>query len=121
MQYIKQLDSIRAFAVILVIISHWFPYHYVKILRFGNVGVEIFFVLSGFLITRILLNSREKSETFGKSKIEILKNFIARRSLRIFPIYYILLVFLFIFAKSTTNIENDLFYYVSYTSNWLFL
>ncbi len=73
---IPGLDGIRALAVLLVIASHF------ELLECGWIGVQLFFVLSGFLITGILL--REKASTFGL----YLRNFYGRRSLRIFPLYY---------------------------------
>ena len=90
MKYVKQLDSIRAIAVLLVIVFHWSPkpvlagaqYNY------GHIGVEIFFVLSGFLITRILLENRNEAERLYQKK-KVLKSFYVRRFLRIFPIYYL--------------------------------
>ncbi|MCD8538994.1 MAG: acyltransferase, partial [Leadbetterella sp.] len=92
MQYIKSLDAIRAFAVILVIISHWVPYASVQKLSLGEVGVNIFFVLSGFLISRNLLAERKQNGESTKAKFKDLKNFVIRRALRIFPIYYLLLL-----------------------------
>ncbi|MCF8342333.1 MAG: acyltransferase family protein [Chitinophagaceae bacterium] len=56
--YIKQFDSVRAIAVILVIIAHWFPGGISSDFSFGAIGVDIFFSLSGFLITRILIAER---------------------------------------------------------------
>jgi len=88
----KELDGLRGMAVILVMALHIFKraniftangiLHFITTLTFtGWVGVDIFFVLSGFLITSILLKTKEKAEYF--------KNFYARRSLRIFPLYFI--------------------------------
>lgn len=82
---ILELDGLRALAVLAVI-----AFHYTEGTRWANpvtglgwAGVDLFFVLSGFLITGILLNSRERPRYFS--------NFYARRSLRIFPVYYLLL------------------------------
>lgn len=56
MKYIKQLDSIRAIAVILVFIEHWIPKANLhQRIPYGKLGVDVFFVLSGFLISRISL------------------------------------------------------------------
>jgi peptidoglycan/LPS O-acetylase OafA/YrhL len=41
MKYYKTLDSLRAFAVFLVILSHWLPFNFVKVFHFGYVGVDI--------------------------------------------------------------------------------
>jgi len=52
LKYIKEIDSLRAFAVLGVILSHWTPR---TLSGLGGMGVCFFFVLSGFLITKILL------------------------------------------------------------------
>jgi peptidoglycan/LPS O-acetylase OafA/YrhL len=90
MKYQPRLDSLRFFAVLLVIFSHWLPNsEFVEFFpTMGHVGVGIFFVLSGFLITGVL--TRLKSKDRGTA----LKIFYFNRVLRIFPIYYFLL-FLF--------------------------
>ncbi|MEL6714848.1 MAG: acyltransferase, partial [Planctomycetota bacterium] len=86
--FVPELDGLRAFAVLAVLWSHLpagalgstvtaLGEEYVV----GNVGVDLFFVLSGFLITRILLVDREREVP--------LRWFLARRFLRIFPIYYL--------------------------------
>src|ERR1051325_8313432 len=102
MKYIKGLDTLRALAVILVIIHHWglpfvsdkAPSLYQRILvPDGRFGVDLFFVLSGFLITSILLEARL---TGGTAPRMVIRNFIIRRSLRIFPLYYAVIVLLFI-------------------------
>lgn len=89
------LDGIRALAVTLVFAIHFGGggTHGGVVLRTlnafrlrGNVGVDIFFVLSGFLITGILYDTRHDSQYF--------KRFFARRSLRIFPIVYLLFAIL---------------------------
>jgi peptidoglycan/LPS O-acetylase OafA/YrhL len=123
MKYIKQLDSIRTFAVMLVVMSHWFMASLESIFPFGNLGVNIFFVLSGFLITRILLTEKAEIEgsTVHKSKLLSIGRFMMRRSLRIFPIYYLVLLGLY-FGDSyiATSMPEDWKYYVLYVQNFLF-
>lgn len=86
--HIPQLDGIRGAAIILVMLCHMgaivrdtaiAPY-----LEFGWIGVDLFFVLSGFLITRILVGSRSKSGYWWR--------FYSRRGLRIWPLYYAFLL-----------------------------
>jgi peptidoglycan/LPS O-acetylase OafA/YrhL len=76
MRHVKSLDGLRAVAVLLVILYH---YGY---LECGWIGVQVFFVLSGYLITNILLHDKKRS--YGA----YLKRFYWRRVLRIFPLYY---------------------------------
>jgi peptidoglycan/LPS O-acetylase OafA/YrhL len=119
MKHIKQLDSIRAIAVIMVIVSHWIPKFH--ILPWGEIGVDIFFVLSGFLISRILFDNKQQNIDSGLSRGHILKNFIIRRTLRIFPVYYFVLFIHYIFASETgTHVQENIEYYLFYSSNILF-
>ena len=76
---IPGLDGIRAIAILLVFFLHA-DYVYI-----GWVGVQLFFVLSGFLITNILLRMKETES--GK---DFFKKFYGRRFLRIFPLYYLI-------------------------------
>ncbi len=117
--YIKQLDSVRALAVILVMVHHWFPEDYfLNIFPNGALGVNVFFVLSGFLITRILLEQKKKAEQKSEPKLSLVGNFIMRRSIRIFPIYYLLLFVLFLLDYP--EFRKNAVYYLTYTSNFLF-
>lgn len=89
MTYIKELDVIRFFAFILVFVSHYFYFWRDKdeLTRWftqGDVGVHIFFVLSGFLITSLLLIEKQKTGSIN------LKNFYWRRVLRIWPLYFLI-------------------------------
>lgn len=121
MKYIKQLDSLRAIAVLLVMISHWSPKKHYVFETLGFIGVNIFFVLSGFLITSILLNNKEKALNLGIGKKQLVKNFYAKRVLRIFPIYYLTIFFLYFLGNSLpSNIENSIGYHLTYTSNFYF-
>lgn len=90
-QKIPQLDALRGIAILLVLIhnTHAFPsLHLGAISTYGWMGVDLFFVLSGFLITGILLEAKQSESYF--------KNFYARRCLRIWPLYYSLLIFMFL-------------------------
>ena len=87
-----QLDGLRAIAVIAVLIHHYMPAEFFlnSVFHIGPLGVRFFFVLSGFLITSILLKYKQRAQS--KSDIrEVIKNFYARRFIRLFPIYYLLL------------------------------
>jgi peptidoglycan/LPS O-acetylase OafA/YrhL len=123
LKYHHHLDGLRGIAVIMVMFFHFFQtqkseYYILKLIKsmsvFGQTGVVLFFVLSGFLITRILINTRESKNYF--------KVFFARRSLRIFPLYYMFLFIYFYLVPfisydfeleniSFINLGDQLFYY----------
>ena len=92
--YIPELQGLRGLAVLSVVIYHCHPrlegtwVHYASL--WGWAGVNLFFVLSGFLITSILLEARDKPRYF--------QNFYARRALRIWPVYVLLLVVVYLNA-----------------------
>ncbi len=117
--YMPQLDSLRAIAVFLVIISHWFvEEHFLnRYTSNGILGVTLFFVLSGFLITGILLTSKSTIENGGSVK-KAFSTFYIRRSLRIFPVYYLLLIILVIFNISA--IRESFWWHFFYGSNFFF-
>ncbi|ULQ52393.1 acyltransferase family protein [Flavihumibacter fluvii] len=113
--YYPQLDFLRFVAVTLVILEHWFGSALSRNFEFGYLGVLLFFVLSGFLISGILLKNRAMIDAGMVSKRETLKVFYIRRTLRIFPVYYFLLLFLFIF--SFEGIRQKALWYFLYASN----
>jgi peptidoglycan/LPS O-acetylase OafA/YrhL len=119
--YIIGLNGIRAIAVFFVIISHRFPEnHILNSFPLGNYGVDIFFVLSGFLISRGLFFQLNSQENDFKSNIKILKNFFLNRSLRIFPVYYTLLLFLFLTNGIIgNNFRENILWYLLYGANYL--
>jgi peptidoglycan/LPS O-acetylase OafA/YrhL len=86
---IYELDGLRAIAIALVIGSHYraFAANFGHVTQFGWMGVDIFFVLSGYLITSILLRVKTAARPY--------RTFYARRIRRIFPPYYLVLVAVF--------------------------
>lgn len=115
MQYRNDIQGLRAIAVLLVLIFHisnsWLPG--------GFIGVDVFFVISGFLITKII-TSKIKKGTFS------LKQFYASRIKRIVPAYYFLLictaiVFLYIFMMpDLANFRLTYFWALVFNSNYYF-
>ena len=130
--YFSNLDGLRFIAALMVYLQHGFT-HWSKedtisndfLLRFmntissGGLGVSIFFVLSGFLITYLLLAEKKQ---FGKID---LKKFYIRRILRIWPLYYLVVIFGMIIYPSIkkmmgieTVFESHLVYYWVFLSNF---
>jgi peptidoglycan/LPS O-acetylase OafA/YrhL len=89
-RFYPALDGLRAVAVLMVFYQHYLsPPDIRPAFNWGWTGVDIFFVLSGFLITGILYDTRNTLHRF--------RNFYVRRTLRIFPLYYgVLLIGLFL-------------------------
>ena len=118
--YLKGLNGLRAIAAISILISHVSQPEYsnfsssILAIKTGFDGVTLFFVLSGFLITFLLLNEDKKS------KIDV-KKFYVRRILRIWPLYYLFIVFClvvcFIYNDKTEIFSNSIFYYLFFTAN----
>lgn len=118
--YIKSFDSLRAFAVILVILSHWYSGNIVlSKLPLGIIGVNIFFVLSGFLITGILVYYKEKIDLKLDTPGYYIKKFYYRRTLRIFPIYYLLLIVLLTFKRDI--FAGSAIWHITYLSDYYFV
>lgn len=81
--HIAPLDGLRGIAILLVLMAH------AGILHFGWTGIQLFFVLSGYLITKILWEEKDRH----RSPLLGYRYFIIRRALRIFPLYYLYLLF----------------------------
>ena len=114
--YMPYLDGLRALAIVGVLISH-FAYGERWLIengQWGRFSVDLFFVLSGFLITQILLRYRDNSHSF-KDVISHLQIFYARRALRIFPIYY--LTILIVALLGYEPMREFLFWHLTYTLN----
>ena len=113
-----QLDGLRCIAIMMVLVAHWAQWKietpFLSSFPFSH-GVTLFFVLSGFLITRILLSGREAYETGGLNTTGLFKAFYTRRFLRIFPLYYLLIFGLFIIDYQ--NCRDIFLWLVTYTTN----
>jgi len=109
------LDGIRCVSIVAVM---YFHYTFADP-RLGKLGVDLFFIISGFLITTLLLRERDKTGRIG------LRNFWMRRILRIFPIYYgFIFIQLVIFQLIPMKPEmvKDFYYnlpaFLTFTNNW---
>lgn len=91
--FFPRLDGLRSFAVVSVMVYHWFhPEVLGRSLPLGFVGVQLFFVLSGFLIGGILIRAQERNVVEGTAQAFTLRQFVIRRALRIFPAYFAFLL-----------------------------
>jgi len=120
-RHFGSLDGLRCLSILAVIWHHTggraFPDS--VLLQHGPYGVSLFFVISGFLITTLLLREKRRTGDIG------MKNFVVRRTLRIFPLYYtVLLAYtVLVLALEHSSPEgrgflSNLKYYATYTSNW---
>jgi peptidoglycan/LPS O-acetylase OafA/YrhL len=120
----KPLDGLRGVAVLFVLLFHNF--YYLRIFRFGWVGVDIFFVLSGFLITTTFLKDREKPHA--------VLSFYLKRVLRIFPLYYASLLVLLLlippwihkldpafYGQNLAWFDSNQIWFWTFTENWLYI
>jgi len=116
-QHMPQLDSLRTFAVFAVMLHHFWPEATFN-LPLGFVGVQLFFVLSGFLITGILWPAREAMQSGRWSARTVFKHFYIRRFLRIFPLFYGTLAVLFVLGIA--EVHDGFAWHISYLSNIYF-
>lgn len=95
LQHFPQLDGLRGVAIAIVVLGHMLVFGVgfglTKLGPLPPLGVTLFFVLSGFLITRILLEARNKTKYY--------LSFYARRALRIWPLYFLVLAILFLITN----------------------
>lgn len=89
MKYRPEIDGLRALAVTSVVVFHFFPIHF----ELGYLGVDVFFVISGYLITRHLLESEKQSF------LNFLKVFYTKRIKRLFPAFFVFLFIVTIFVN----------------------
>ncbi len=112
-----QLDGLRAFAVAMVLCYHFYrPIR--SYVHLGGIGVRVFFVLSGFLITGILLRTRLEMDGRGGHRGHALGRFYIRRMLRIFPLFYFVLAIAWI--GKVAGVRPALGWHAAYLSNVYF-
>ncbi len=107
MQRVRELDAVRGLAALAIVVYHFYAHW----LPFGWAAVDLFFVLSGYLITSIILTHGDRPQFF--------RRFYVRRGLRIWPIYYLSLLALLAvgpFLPRPTE-WGGLPYYLTYTQN----
>ncbi|MFM0200823.1 acyltransferase [Paraburkholderia fungorum] len=117
---IAGFDGLRAIAVLMVFFQHRL---FGDIGEIGHLGVWIFFALSGFLIIGILSAQRGRIETNSSRFGAELKRFLFRRTLRIFPIYYLMLVVMCVlmaFGMASPELASGMPFHFAYLSNvWI--
>ncbi len=132
--FFPNLDALRFIAFFVVFLSHVLlihsvneqPFSYANFIRkhahTGVLGVNFFFVLSGFLITYLLLKEKNESGTFN------ILNFYGRRILRIWPVYFGIVIFSFVVLPLVFPLFNKTFFepsplvfYLTFTANFAFI
>jgi len=110
--YYHEFDALRAVAAISVMIAHFAGDVSFLVERLGLPAVVLFFCLSGYLITGILLRCRELSSS--QSNLKTLLQFYVRRALRIFPLYYLVV---FLFCLVSPSIRSNILWFLCYAVN----
>jgi len=115
-----QLDALRAIAVLAVLYSHYLPEpRWFLGIYWGEAGVRLFFVLSGFLITKLLASARSRVEEGTHTRAQALGHFYARRALRLVPAYYAVLAVAA--AIGIAPVRETLLWHLGYLSNTYFV
>lgn len=112
-QRIPSLDGLRAIAIGMVILGHTYPVD-LGIGDYARLGVQVFFVISGFLITTLMTSEIERTGSVD------LKRFWLRRALRLFPAFYVFLATVFLLSRAgiITVAPIDFLHAATYTMNY---
>lgn len=111
-----QLDGLRAILVLAVMYTHYLPKPYwIFSIHWGGWAVRVFFIISGFLMTQILLNKRETCPVNARERYQIIKKFYIKRFLRLAPVFYLALLFMYIF--NVPNTRETFWWHIFYLSN----
>lgn len=117
--YHPELDILRFFAFLLVFVFHITGASFTQGFSAGAYGVDLFFALSAYLITEILLREHRAYGQFD------LRAFYIRRTLRIWPLYFFFLAFTFVAAQSLLHTESfpwrAKLMFLFFVGNWQFL
>jgi len=113
--YIPEFNSLRAAAAFAVMVCHFGLFNDIPVAsyvgaRMGYVGVDLFFVMSSFLITGILLHYRSLDQPTSVT----IRRFYARRALRILPLYFAALGLALLMHE---NVREQVWWFVTYTVN----
>ncbi|HSZ71107.1 MAG TPA: acyltransferase, partial [Cytophagaceae bacterium] len=115
MHRLRELDFLRGIAILLVLLNHQYLFQFTR--NIGWIGVDLFFVLSGFLVSGLLFKEYQKS-----GKIDPMR-FLIRRGFKIYPLYYLfypvyLIPILFQHQFSLLRFLSDVFFCQNYVNGW---
>lgn len=114
-----QLDALRALAVLVVMVHHLAPALFPGLTLAAWAAVRLFFVLSGFLVTGLLLRARDAVEAGHTTTGAALRRFHGRRLLRIVPVYYGVILGLALFDAG--EVRETLWWHLAFLSNVKFV
>ena len=123
LKYIKELDALRAIAIISVLYNHWFSVEgRIYIISFTISAPGIFFTLSGVLITKILLGERKKAEALHLSKVQVFKISLLSVAFTLCLLNLVIILTYLISGQPKDHFYQHLFFYTNFhqyfTKSW---